>query len=48
MTENNNLNDNLNNDTGEEVRNNLREAGDALLSAGSAIGAALSLSLIHI
>ena len=42
MTENNNLNDNLNNDTGEEVRNNLREAGDALLSAGSAIGAALS------
>ena len=38
MTEKNNLN----NDTGEEVRNNLREAGDALLSAGAAIGAALS------
>ena len=38
MTEKNNLN----NDTGEEVRNNLREAGDALLSAGAAIGVALS------
>ena len=38
MTEKNNLNNN----TGDEVRNNLREAGDALLSAGAAIGAALS------
>ena len=38
MTEKNNLNNN----TGDEVRNNLREAGDALLSAGAAIGVALS------
>ena len=30
------------NNSGDEVRNNLREAGDALLSAGSAIGAALT------
>lgn len=42
MTDNN-LNNNLNNNNnGEEVRKNLREAGDALLSAGSAIGAALT------
>ena len=38
MTENTNLNNNTENNTGDEVRNNLREAGDALLS----------LSLIHI
>ena len=38
MTDNTNLNNGNNN----EVRNNLREAGDALLSAGSAIGAALT------
>ena len=42
MTENTNLNNNTENNTGDEVRNNLREAGDALLSAGSAIGAALT------
>ena len=35
-------NTNLNNGNNDEVRNNLREAGDALLSAGSAIGAALT------
>ena len=42
MTDNTNLNNNTENNTGDEVRNNLREAGDALLSAGSAIGAALT------
>ncbi|OFT56930.1 hypothetical protein HMPREF3151_09580 [Corynebacterium sp. HMSC05H05] len=42
MTDNTNLNNNTENNSGDEVRNNLREAGDALLSAGSAIGAALT------
>lgn len=47
MTEHNNANDNLetseattNGETTSEARDNLREAGDALLAAGTAIGAA--------